>query len=394
VPKSLHLPTVLAVAVCLAAMATAPAHTQQIEDPPKISIPPAAHLQPLHVLWDQALQSNPSPAMDVRWASDRTVYVAWLNHGVSELALDGNFTALRNLFPDAAGKWKSRYLPFENLAVSKDYVVASSRFNTLGFRPSQGRKGRVVITKVAVGIVEDLDLSGNRLLLLGNPEMKTTPTGGVAWLGPLTAHPATDLTPILIDAGGAHTPSLVNCSDLALGGVRFLPGGTFIVVPGFQPGAHLFDPSGRLLHTWDTKALGLDADAGCAAITTEQLNRFGTSAAARFAYINQHRVVDAVLPLAQGPGLLIRSVVDAEVRWQLVVLQSGATIAYDVPFTGTLPYDRLRGDVHGNRIALLLGAHDFDAHKPYRRTHLYVAELPQVGERPVEPLAGQERGQP
>jgi hypothetical protein len=81
----------------------------------------------------------------------------------------------------------------------------------------------------------------------------------VAWVGPASEHPAQDLKPLpLYDAGGAKSPGLVNCIELLLGAARFLRDGSVLVVPGFQPGAHLFSADGRLLRSWDTTALGLD----------------------------------------------------------------------------------------------------------------------------------------
>jgi len=328
--------------------------------------------------------------MDVRWASDRTIHVAWLRQGVSEIALDGKFTDLRRLFPDANAA-TYEYYPFELLATSSQFVVAAAIWNQLAFRraPQLDERG-FSIHKVPVGLVQDIDLSDGRLLLLGTPISiaSSAISAGVTWLGPVTPNPEHDLQPILTDIAGLHTPTLINCSRFFIGAARFLPDGTFIVVPGFQPGAHMFDSSGRLLRTWDTRALGLDADAGCSAITNDQLSDFGMSAKVRGAYYNQHRIIDAVLPFAQGPGLIIRSVAAGQVHWQVVVLRPTETLVYDIPFTGKLPYERLRGDVRGNRIVLLRANRDFDTFAKgqphtYKPTHLYVAELPQVLSAPA-----------
>ena len=351
--------------------------------------PPTATHPALRILWDQEMLSDPSPAMDVRWASDRSVYVVWLRHGASELALDGRFTVVRNLFPDARS---ARYQPFDFLAASSDYIVASSNALTLGFRtrPHEQPEGvaNVLITRASVGNVEAIDASGDRVVLVGLPNAWATDSAGVAWLGPLTRYPARDLKPILADVAGVGTPTLLNCNHLMLGAVRFLPDGAFFVVPGFQPGAHLYDASGRLLRSWDTRALGLDADTGCAGIAMDQRKEFGISARARGAYLNQHHVLDGVLSLPQGPGLIIRSVAEGKVHWQLVVLRAAGNAVYDVPLTGRLPYDRLRGDVSGGRIVLLLGPHEFDKFEKgdhaYKTTHLYVAELPPVLEAPSQ----------
>jgi len=211
------------------------------------------------------------------------------------------------------------------------------------------------------------------------PRVELEPAPSLAWVGPLSAHPAKDLQPLpLYDAGGAKSPGLVNCEELLLGTARFLPDGSLFVVPGFQPGAHLFSATGRLLRTWDTTALGLDA-LDCAHLSAADHVRFGRSPQARFDYLNQHRVLEEVLPLKEGPGLLIRSVKDGKVTWDLTVLQSGERVlSYAVPIAGELPYDRLRGDVRRNRIVLLRAAHGFDKlAPPYRANRIVVAELPQ-----------------
>lgn len=331
----------------------------------------------LRVVWEEDLPPYPSgPAMDVRWASDDSVYLAWVKEGVTETALDGKFTRRRILIADPLRFMRD----FEILATSKEFVVASARFRTLIFRPTSGQPGgAVAITRTPISIVQDLDLSGNQLLLLGNPKRSLNPAPSIAWLGPVSEEPAKDLKGLpLYDLGGAQSSGLTNCEELLLGAARFLPDGSALIVPGFQPGAHLMSRSGRLLHSWDTVALGLDA-LDCAHLSDADHLRFGRSPRARFDFINQHRVVDEILPLKEGPGLLIRSVKDGKVTWELKVLQSGdRVLSYAVPISGELPYDRLRGDVRGNRIVLLRAAQDFDKlAPPYRVSRIMIAELPQ-----------------
>ena len=331
----------------------------------------------LRVIWEEDLPPYPSgPAMDVRWASDDSLYLAWVKEGVTETALDGKFTRRRTLIADPLRFMRD----FEMLATSKEFVVASARFRTFIFRPAPDQPGgAVAITRTPISIVQDLDLSGNQLLLLGNPKWSENTAPSVAWLGPVSEHPAKDLKPLpLYDLGGAQSPGLINCDELLLGAARFLPDGSLFVVPGFQPGAHLFSATGRLLRTWDTTALGLDA-LDCAHLSAADHLRFGRSAQARFDFINQHRVLEEILPLKEGPGLLIRSVKDGKVTWDLKVLQSGERVlSYQVPIAGELPYDRLRGDVRGNRIVLLRAAQDFDKlAPPYRVSRIMIAELPQ-----------------
>jgi hypothetical protein len=331
----------------------------------------------LRILWDQELPPYPSgPAMDVRWASNRTVYLAWALEGVTETSLDGKFSRVRTLIADPDRRFRS----FDMLAASRSHLVTSSQFRTMAFRPTARQEsGFVTITRLRIGIVEALDVSGTQLLVLGNPDWEgLSPQGVVARLGPLTEHPEKDLEPLsLRDIGGAGSPSLANCSRLPLGGARFLPDGSFMVVPGFQPGAHLFSSSGRPLRTWDTQALGIDA-IDCLGISKDQAHLFANSEPARFSFLNQRRVLESILPLEEGPGLIVRWVAGGKVHWELKVLQSGARVlTYQIPFTGELPYARLRGDAANRRIVLLLREHGFDhVGPPFRPTHLFVAELP------------------
>src|SRR4029077_2324791 len=83
--------------------------------------------------------------------------------------------------------------------------------------------------------------------------------------------------------------------------------------------------------------------------------------------------------------LIVRWVAGGKVHWELKVLQSGARVlTYQIPFTGELPYARLRGDVANRRIVLLLREHGFDhVGPPFRPAHVFVAELrPLPGDNP------------
>jgi hypothetical protein len=58
----------------------------------------------------------------------------------------------------------------------------------------------------------------------------------------------------------------------------------------------------------------------------------GRDPSLRMAWENERRIVDDVLPLPAGPGLLIRSVQQGQVRWALKVLHADGSVGvYDVP---------------------------------------------------------------
>lgn len=342
----------------------------------------------LRVIWQQELPPYPSgPALDVRWASDATVLLAWLKEGVFEVALDGKFSPVRALIPDP----EHRFRGYEILAASPEYVISSSAFKAMAFRlHARQSTGLVAIKRAPIGIVEGMDLAGHELALLGNPTLLPAPNGAVAWLGDLSEHPERDLKPLPVYDHGATNPetwesrTLANCSTLQLGSVRFLPDRSLIVVPGFEPGAYLFTSGGRLLRSFDAGVLGLDTAGDCAAMGKDEKAKLAISAAARFDFLNKHRVLDDILPLPAGPGLLIRSVAEGKVHWELRVLESGERVSiFQVPITGELPYERLRGDVRGDKILLLRAAHGFDFSKksPFTSDLVAVAELAQAAEK-------------
>lgn len=325
------------------------------------------------ILLDQTVPVEPSVPLNVRFASDRSVYLARAHDGVSELALDGHLTKLRQPIPDDKTIGIGR---FERLATSGHYLAVARHAKTFVWRDL--RPGpHVVIVRLPTIFTEDIDLLGSRLLLLGMPA--EDPAGsGVAWLGPLNAKKlSAGLVPVLSDVSGAGSPHLVRCEGFKLGAARFLRDGSFLVVPGFQPGVHLFSRGGRLERTWDSRALGLDDP--CEELTQEEGFALGAKPRERYEFLSRHAILDEVLPLAEGPGLIIRTVgLDNKLHWTLKILQSGERVlTYELPITGNPPYERLEGDARGNRIVLLVSNQGGGAPPP---AHLMELELLPGGE--------------
>ncbi len=79
------------------------------------------------------------------------------------------------------------------------------------------------------------------------------------------------------------------------------------------------------------------------------------------AWLNERRTVDDVLPLPDGPGLLVRSVQQGQVRWALKVLRHDGSVAvYDVPVHAQTPLAHLKGDLRQGRLVLLLWEYSQD----------------------------------
>jgi hypothetical protein len=333
----------------------------------------------LRIVSEQAVPIAPSQALTLRWASDQTLYLTRISHGVTEVALDGKLTPLRQPVPDRATL--HAWLPsVERLAVSSQFFLVSSNTLDYGYRPrALDAAGTYQFSWLRVFSIGGMDLSGDRMLFLGDPtprRLDTTlaPTGAIAWIGRLSSHPERDMKPFLYDVAGAPPKSLFNCMNLELGAVRFLADGSYVVVPGFQDGVYLYSPAGTLLHRWHNEAVGLDAP-DCASLSLEQTQLFAGSYPARFEFLNRYRILDEIVPLAEGPGLLIRSVANGAAHWTLNVLHGDQVTTHAVPITGDLPFDRLRADARANRIAFLRTWHGFGANPTFRPGHLYIADL-------------------
>jgi hypothetical protein len=70
------------------------------------------------------------------------------------------------------------------------------------------------------------------------------------------------------------------------------------------------------------------------------------------------RVIDEVLVLPQGPGLVVRTWSGGSARWELNVFTAGGVRRYPLPLTSSRPHDHLRGDVRDGKIALLRSLHN------------------------------------
>lgn len=334
------------------------------QTPATPSSPPA-----LRILSDRELPPA-LPAADVRWASESSVYLALVKAGTVEVSLEPLGGKVEKVILGArepGGFWGC-----SRLGASQDYLVAAGPAFSLTWR----KRTDPLRKEIAFDGIEDIDVGGRRLAVLGarrDDKGRFAPEGAIAWVGSLDKD-LTDLRPILLDQRGEGAPNLSACGNFELGAVRFLQDGTLLVVPGFQAGAHLYDAGGRLIRTWDTAGLGLDND--CPGLTQEQVMQL-TYPDPRSAWLNQRRTLEDILPLPQGPGLLIRSVSQGRPSWMLKVLDRNGpghkTYAVPIPPVSDLSY--LRGDVREGRIVLLLYTRD-RTYMNHLKGRIIIAKLP------------------
>jgi hypothetical protein len=338
----------------------------------------------LRVLATYAVAGEPSAITDVRWAGDDSVYLERYYDGVDEVKLETGLPRVRQLVPNRMILDSRSYKNFKRLAASEGFLAFSDGGEALTWRSlARGADGTVRFERKPMDLVEDVDMAGDRLLILGalsyrdEPGNPFSPDGAVAFLGSAREGSGQTFRPVLFDPAGKGAPHLGNCITAALGAARFLPDGSFFIVPGFQPGAYLFSRDGVEIRRWNTSLLGLDADADCGSMTWEVRDRtLLNHPEERTRWLARHRVADEVLPLSSGPGVVIRSVAAGAVRWELDVLGAQGIETYEIPIAGATVYHRLRGDVRGGRIVFAVVDDSFRDVSKKAPTQLVVMELP------------------
>ncbi len=307
-------------------------------------------------------------AVDVRWAGESSLYLSLLREGAAEASLDLTHPRIVKMIPgmrEPGGAFS--YF----LGASSDYLVTSGPF-WITWRmiaaPSRSED--------AFDSIQDLDVSKDQLLIVAarrDEKGRFAPEGAIAWIGSLRRGLA-GLKPVAFDATGPGGRNLGACSTFHMGGARFMKDGSFLVVPGVQPGIHLYSPDGKLLRTWDSATVGLDSD--CGSLSEEQVSRYSTDWLGRAAWLNQRRILDDILPLQQGPGLVIRSVSQGQVHWNLKVLtKAGGVATYNIPLKSQNELATLKGDVRGDKIVFVMSAFKKDA-MTSEISRLVIAETP------------------
>lgn len=235
----------------------------------------------------------------------------------------------------------------ERLAVSDRWLVVGARVRAFLWRDSVTKTTR----RQAFGAIKDLDVRGNRIVALGLQleNKRWAPDGTIAWVGFL-AGDRVEFQPVL-KTSARQVGYLMNCFPLDLGAVRFLPDGNFVVAPGVEPVLYLFDHSGQRIRTWKGSEVPFE---GCT-VTPQQTDALAPQDG-RAAWSNQRRLLDDLIALPGGFGVIVRYWKGKEVRWDLLRYRArgGPVERMPIPVTSDRPYARLRADARANRLALLI----------------------------------------
>jgi hypothetical protein len=313
-------------------------------------------VQPLHTLsvvaeYPTALGS----ATDVRWAGDDSVLISDTDRGVGQATLPAGGILTVSWLPE----WLRPKAPGsqpKHIALSGDQIVAGDMVFMLEWHARHGHESG----QIPVYYIADLDLNGDRLLVSGirrDQAGKMGMDGAMAWLGSLSAGEA-GLKPVLPFHDQDEIMSCVGCG---LGVVRFLRDGSFIVVPGTEPGIFLFGPDGHLQRTWQTDAFGVEATCG---LSKDQRRMFGRSPQARQEWANHRAMIDEVIDTPDGPAVIIRTVKNGKSTWEMVVLNGDAGVRVTLPFSSSSPWAHVSADTRGRRAIFLIGDRLLDRDGP------------------------------
>lgn len=346
----------------------------------------------VEVVGEWVLSEEPlSAAIEVRWASPDALWLGLGRKGVLKVRPGENGLAVAET-PAIRGCDGSGCFAFSTrLANSSRFLLVGSPIH--GYKWLDRRNGvlQQPPASAVVPHVVDLDLYSGRALILGSRwgdeeeggRSSFSPDGAIAWevdLGVDRPH----LRPVFHSSSGPGAETMNNCGIFELGGVRYLDDGGYVLVPGSEPGVYHYGADGKLLRTWDSEALGIDADCR---MTVEKRDRWSASIYLRnVEWMNRRRIVDEVLALPGGAGVVVREVVGGETHWSLLLLQkNGAVRNIPLPLSSPSPFARLSGDAHADRLAFVVedpadDREHFDGSLSYAPRRLVIAELTLAGD--------------
>jgi hypothetical protein len=282
---------------------------------------------------------------DVRWLDSSHLLVTDALQGAYRVSLADGVELGKMEVRKGNGRGEF-FLPVY-IAASEQFLAVASPVHVIGWR----RWSEPELHQSAFSAVLDIDLQQDRLLILGAQidDSGMAPDGAIAYTGSI-AGDSLSLRPLHYSATGPGARAVNACGLMDISAARFMRDGSAILVPGAEPGVFQYNPKGRLVKSWQSEQIGFDA--GCD-LTEEEMYRYSMDQVARWNWVNRRRIVDDVLPLSDGAGLLVRSVKDGTAHWELKVLRENGIRTCKIPMEGSSDF-YLHGDADGHRIVFLL----------------------------------------
>lgn len=299
-------------------------------------------------------------AWDVRWVSHASVAVTHAGDGTFQVPLaPGQPASLlipagSRRVPGPVGQDRTLIWAHTMLGVSDRFLAVAAPSFELGWVPRKpgGGAPRVVEFTGAV----DLDVHDNRLLVVGLRGGAPAVAGEgptILWETNLEASTESVFRPRFSLSRSVPEIELDDWLHASASAkVRFLSDGSFLFVPGVMAGVYWYDRDEHLLRAWNSEALGLDvverSDPAAA-------RRAASNRGAMLALRNGLRLVDEILPLPEGPAVVVRQARKDDVLWTMHLLRrDGSVTSMALPMHTSSPNWILSGDAQGRRVILIL----------------------------------------
>lgn len=320
---------------------------------------PAIHAQGISVVTERDLPGLPGNPHDIRWSSVDRVALSLGKSGAVTVAVGGIQAKSETLIPAATN---GGFFFSSRLALSPQWALVASPFGGLSWRNLAS--GAMAPKPFPLAVVVDVDIRGDRAAILGGDRGENgdwSPDGAIAWTGSLSRN-LSDLRPLMVAAQKSGAMAMARCHFLESGAIRFMQDGSVVTMPGVEPDIYQYDAAGRLLRTWPTGPLGV---LDYCPFDDVQTSEMAADPVRRMNWINQRTIVDDILPLDSGPALLLRAVKGNKTTWSVAVLRSNGSVQkIPLSVTAQTPGAHMRGDVRGDRIALLVLDYALPGHRP------------------------------
>jgi hypothetical protein len=326
--------------------------------------------------------TDQATARDVRWASDGSLFLAYNRIGVFEFEIDEELKLVEEVFPPRTRAGSSSVRNLWNFASSKGFLLGAGLARDAGWRRVE--KDSPISLWSVDGVLEDVDLEGEKVALLGHPGLVKFRESGFAflWLGSLDSE-LSEWRPLKALSLPSSDHARATFSR-AMGSLRFMPNGDLLAVPVVEPGVHLYSQSGKLESSWlpsELEASLLDArgDNPKAASEADAVIP-ATVAASKMADVNAHlesvrMVIEDVIPVGKSPALIARYRGGADAAFYLALLREPIEW-YRLPFSDHPATVRVRADVLDRKGKLVALVTDRGTPSESTKAAIYVIELP------------------
>lgn len=308
---------------------------------------------PVEVLGRYRFKGLPSRALDIRWAAKDSIFVLTREHGVSEHRLEPGLPRVRRVLPGQVDD--QRFVGMLRLAVSDSTVLEA---NTAGMivwtaRDPSRSEGRAQVGFRETGLMSDVDLTGDELLLFGVPALPYKGTEQDLlryhlWTSRVEDERLAEFEPFFEDPGIQDKQEGARRDDFlggTTGSLRYTADGDAFVYPGYRDEVWHLSAAGRLKKVWHLAEFGFESGRESAdKAAREGLSKGPTTFKFSDWQAKSPLSVDDVLALGKSPCLVVRRPVNGAESWYLVVLDGDEVRSFSLPLARRWPMARLQAD--------------------------------------------------